>query len=185
MKIDSKKTHDAIFTEADRIPRVYLAGKIRKSCWRHGLVSGLRDHHWGLGPLVQKNFICIGPFFISCDHGCYHQRNTHGISNHQLGACPPDINFGPPQVAALCRQKVSEADLVFCFIDSPDCYGTVAEIERAHVFGIPVVIAFAPDIAEPEKNDFWFISQPASKVFFDITEEKLPTIFHMALEEVQ
>jgi hypothetical protein len=185
MKTNSKKIHGVIFPKVDRIPRVYFAGKIRKSCWRHGLVSGLRDHHWSLGPLVQKNFICIGPFFISCDHGCYHQGNTHGTSNPQLGACPPDVNYGPPQVAELCRQKVSEADLVFCFIDSLDCYGTIAEIERAHVFGIPVVIAFAPDIAEPEKNDFWFISQRATKVYFDITEAELPEIFQMSLKEFQ
>jgi len=185
MKTSSKKIHDVIFPEADRIPRVYFAGKIRKSCWRHNLVAGLRDHHWHLGPLVQKNFICVGPFFISCDHGCYHQGNTHGTSNPHLGACPPDINYGPPRVAELCRQKVEEADLVFCFIDSPDCHGTVAEIERAHVFEIPVVIAFAPDIAHPQKNDFWFVSQLASKVYFDITETELPEIFQMSLKEFQ
>ena len=184
MKIDSKKIHDVIFIEADRIPRVYFAGKIRKSCWRHGLVSGLRDHHWHLGPLVQQNFICVGPFFISCDHGCYHQGNTHGTSNPQLGACPPDINYGPPQVAELCRQKVSEADLVFCFIDSPDCYGTIAEIERAHVFGIPVVIAFASGIAKPRKNDFWFVTQPAMKAYFNVTQAQLPRIFQLTLQEI-
>jgi hypothetical protein len=80
---------------------------------------------------------------------------------------------------------VEEADLVFCFIDSPDCHGTVAEIERAHVFEIPVVIAFAPDIAHPQKNDFWFVSQLASKVYFDITETELPEIFQMSLKELQ
>jgi hypothetical protein len=32
-------------------PKVYLAGKIRKDCWRNLLLKGLRDHKWKNGSL--------------------------------------------------------------------------------------------------------------------------------------
>jgi hypothetical protein len=184
MKTSSKKNHDVIFPEVDRIPRVYFAGKIQQNCWRHTLIEGLRDHHWRLGPLVQQGFICVGPFFISCDHGCYHKQNTHGTSNPQQGACPPDTDYGPPQVAELCRNTLAQADFVFCFINSKTCYGTIAEIERAHVLRIPVVIAFASGIAKPTKNDFWFVTQPAMKAYFNVTQAQLPKIFQLTLQEM-
>jgi len=175
---------DDSISEDQWLPHIYFAGKIRHDCWRHGLINGLRNHHWRLGHLEQQQFVCVGPFFISCNHGCYQQRSTHGTSNPTLGGCPPDTEYGQAKVAALCRQAVACADLVFCFIDAVDCYGTIAEIERAHVLGIPVVIAFAPGIATARRNDFWFVSQKASRVHFNINQAQLLTIFQQVLEEM-
>jgi hypothetical protein len=160
-------------------PKLYLAGKIRKDCWRHKLVTGLREHHWSLGHLLQDNFTYVGPFFVGCDHGCYHQSNSHG---NGIG-CWPDRDTDQQEVGRLCREAVSNADLVFCFINSKDCYGTLAEIERAHVFGIRVVIAFAPGIASEQNNDMWFVCAPAYRIHYGICERDLPALLNKTIEE--
>lgn len=161
-----------------RLPKVYLAGKIRKNCWRHDLVSGLRDHHWDFGPLKQATFIYVGPFFVSCDHGCYHGRNSHG----KVAGCWPDRDSDQRMVARLCRDAVHSADLVFCYIDAPDCYGTIAEIERANVLGIPVVIAFAPGIACAKDNDFWFACTSAYDVYYNVYKCELAALLQYAVK---
>src|ERR1700730_9535978 len=66
----------------------YLAGKISKNGWRHRLVPRLSDSPWAeSGPITEmpilKNGIApglhySGPYFVACDHGCFHGPNTHG-----------------------------------------------------------------------------------------------------------
>jgi hypothetical protein len=160
--------------------KVYLAGKIRKDCWRHKLVTGLREHHWSLGHLPQDHFTYVGPFFVGCDHGCYHQSNSHG---NGVG-CWPDRDADQQEVGRLCRESVNNADLVFCFIDSLDCYGTIAEIERANTLGKPVVIAFANGIAKEHNNEMWFVCTLAARVHYNVCECKLPVLLNAAIEEM-
>jgi len=70
----------------DPMPRrkLYLAGKVEKNCWRHSLVNKLREADWDNAPLLAaveiggETFDYVGPFFVSCDHGCYHGDGTHG-----------------------------------------------------------------------------------------------------------
>lgn len=65
--------------------KVYFAGKIDKNDWRHDILPGLRDSGYPLGELKspkeldREEFIYTGPFFMSCDHGCCHGENSHGI----------------------------------------------------------------------------------------------------------
>jgi len=65
--------------------KIYLAGKVTKNCWRHKIVDGLRGKDWDDGPLPcavyidGESFDYTGPFFVSCDHGCYHGEGTHGV----------------------------------------------------------------------------------------------------------
>ncbi len=74
---------------------VYLAGKIARNDWRHRIVedgnksvhSKLRNHSFEEnGPYLNftfsdKLFRYVGPFFVACDHSCYHGRTTHGVGN--------------------------------------------------------------------------------------------------------
>jgi hypothetical protein len=179
-------TPDAyVFLDNDsELPRVYLAGKIRKNCWRHRLVSGLRAHHWSLGPLPQERFTYIGPFFVGCDHGCFHRPNSHGNRTGSGIALCPTQNANKREIARLCRESVGNADLVFCFIDSLDCFGTLAEIERAHTLGIRVVIAFAPGIASANDNDMWFVCTSANRVHYNVSECKLPALLKRTIKEL-
>lgn len=163
-----------------RTPRIYLAGKIRKNCWRHQLVKGLREHDWNLGPLPQLGFTYVGPFFVSCDHGCYHTNNSHG---NTMGHQPSESELALHQKAVVqrCRSAINQADIVFCFIESLDCFGTIAEIERAHILGKCVVIAFAPGLASAEENDLWFVCTDAHSVHYDVTEAELPKLLALSI----
>lgn len=76
---------------------IYLAGKIAKNDWRHTIVNGLRkavdffdddgvrlNQPWYTWPPLPKAIFdyhtYTGPFFISCDHGCAHGPNEHGVA---------------------------------------------------------------------------------------------------------
>jgi len=170
-----------------RHPHIYLAGKIRKNCWRHGLVSGLRYHSWSDGVLPQPAFVYVGPFFVGCDHGCFHNKSSHGaIAIRGENAClgrdiHAEFDGSHLEVANLCLGAVAKADLLFCYIDSTDCFGTLVEVGYALAHDIPVVIAFAPGVASEVDNDFWFACVKAQWVIYGVTEQKLPSYLKAAI----
>lgn len=180
MNTPLKKSLFSWFHEPTVPIKVYLAGKIRKHCWRHRLINGLRDHHWALGPLTQNRFVYVGPFFVGCDHGCYHQPNSHG----NVIGCWPDRDLSQIEVTQQCLTAIDSADLFFCYIDSLDCYGTLVEIGYAHARGIRIVIAFAPNIASPTKNDMWFPTKFARNTHYNVCECKLPGLLNAAIKEM-
>lgn len=163
--------------KSNPLPKVYLAGKISKHCWRHTLVSHLREHSWDDGPLEQFYFCYVGPFFVGCDHGCYHRPENHGC----FQGCSPDCDIPKYEITGLCYAAIRKAQLVFCYITSKDCFGTLVEIGVAHALGIPVVIAFAPGIACEESNEMWFACAGAVRVKYDVTEYSLNEVFDSAL----
>ena len=88
---------------------IYLAGKIARNDWRHAIVADLRtafndDFYgaWGheLGavvadpsyrwPVLRRSIFnhhnYTGPFFISCNHGCAHGDNLHGVAAVDLSS---------------------------------------------------------------------------------------------------
>lgn len=156
------------------LPKIYLAGKIRKNCWRHDLVSGLRDHHWNFGQLQQATFVYVGPFFVGCDHGCYHNTKSHG---NGIG-CSPDNDNYRSEVVRLCYEALQKTDLLFCYIDALDCYGTIAEIGYARALGIRIVIAFAPCIDRAKADDFWFPCTGSLDVHYNVCKCELPSLLH-------
>jgi hypothetical protein len=168
-------------------PSVYLAGKIRKHCWRHRLVSGLRDHTWSDGVLQQEGFVYLGPFFVGCDHGCFHNKNSHGaVAIRGNNLCPGrDINSEfdgvHQEVTNLCMAAVKKADILFCYIDSLDCFGTLVEVGFAIAHNVPVIIAFAPSVASPVDNDFWFPCVSAKWVIYNVNTWELPEYLKHAL----
>jgi len=170
--------------QAIRLPNVYLAGKIRQNCWRHGLLSGLRGHQWIDGILPQNGFNCVGPFFVSCDHGCFHGPSTHGNGNGNGSGLCPNRDETRKRVVRLCLDAVAKADLVFCFIDATDCKGTLFEIGYAHALGIPIVITFAPNMTESEIRDFWFACTAAHQVHYSVRECCLRGLLAKAIKEL-
>lgn len=169
-----------IHKKKDRLPNIYLAGKIRKNCWRHKLVDGLRGHSWDHGPLVQRAFTYVGPFFVCCDHGCFHNKNSHGAIAVRGGIdCLlgdeifSDFDYTRRNIVTLCFRAVAKCDLLFCYIDSADCYGTLVEVGYAHAHHVPVIILFSPGIASSTKNDHWFACEMASEVHYNVREEDL------------
>lgn len=89
-------------------PRIYFAGKIDKNDWRHEIVyNGLGVEPWAAADMFDPDFIVDcgsylygGPFFVRCDHGCFHGRNQHGAGIDQDGGC----GYDPTQ--AELRQRI-------------------------------------------------------------------------------
>ena len=79
--------------------RVYLAGKIAASDWRHAIVgSALRladgNADWRTQEIAFDRNTYVGPFFSGCDHGCSHSLGEHGIT---LGQCEADRGDAYPE----------------------------------------------------------------------------------------
>lgn len=161
--------------------RIYMAGKISKGDWRsryYGRNSDLYEQlldtpgvaEWE--PVPFDNHLYTGPFFVSCDHGCYHGNNTHGVGApgddgietsdgdwYGVGCGPRGMK--PRHVVSQCQLAIHRSNTFFAWIDADDCYGTIAELGYARLI--------VPDIwvAGPEPNpDMWFIYEMASDTAF-------------------
>lgn len=154
---------------------IYLAGKIRPCLnkgvhdWRLDIVAGLegmayapwmqewltRHTAWPMLPrAVFDRFHYVGPFFTDLSdtwggHG--------GPLAYVHGVCPgemPGASHGGDRpttrqrVTRLCLQAIAQADLIFAWIDRPDCYGTLFELGYAKALGKRVAVRFA-------RGDFW------------------------------
>lgn len=152
---------------------LYLAGKISKDNWRHGLVPGLGGHTWEQGPISTPGFKYTGPFFQSCDHGCLHGPSTHGVGAG-VGTCTEEITYSPADIIRLNDAALCSADLVFVYVTATDCHGTMVEIgiAAAQLF-TRIVVAFAPGI---DSTDFWYSTARAAAVYGDVRECCLPDI---------
>jgi hypothetical protein len=163
--------------------RIYLAGKITKRGWRFDLVDGLRSaRDWRDSFPVLRNAIFgehdyVGPFFIACDHGCYHGETSHGVGldrEQNCGVGSPDLDR--TTVVNLCFRSILSADLVFAWLDSKSAYGTLVEIGYALGQGKPVYVCFAPDLTIPQ--DMWFAATAAHRVMAENPKEGLARALH-------
>ncbi len=125
--------------------KIYLAGKIARTDWRHGLFRGLRaadpdDTQDRSQYLVRDGFEFTGPFFIS-DHGCYHGESTHGRGTETFPCCLGYEAETRAEVYKMCVGWLMSADVVFVWLDDLTAYGTLVEIGIAIQQGIPTFVA--------------------------------------------
>lgn len=161
----------AFHPRTPRIPRVYMAGKIAKNDWRHGLVPDLRGHLHEDGPVCCGWFTYVGPFFVSCDHGCRHRPGSHGVAG---AGCDAEY-ISPASVLHRNQAALQSADLIFAYITAPDCHGTNFEIGFAYGVGIPVFLHFAHGI---DPAQFWYenLAVTGSPNYSIVAHEDLPKI---------
>jgi len=158
---------------------VYLAGKVdeRLGEWREWIVG--RQYHYptrqsiprwikpSLDNLALELWVPIpravfgshayaGPFrqviYREIDNkylGYFHGVTTHG----QHGDAYPERK---EQIIAACRRAIEQSDLIFAYLNSPDAYGTIAEIGYAVALGKFVSILIQPGTAF-DYDDFWFV----------------------------
>lgn len=151
--------------------RIYLAGPIQKDCWRHALVPDLRTYGsdpdevaapnlpWPtLSRAVLGQFDYVGPYFISDDHGCGHQPGQHGMANTACIGLAPEIDR--TWVVSRCLQAVGQADVLFAWLERPDCHGSCVEIGAALAIGVGVAVAY-PYLGNPAV-EAWFPGAAAS-----------------------
>lgn len=150
--------------------KVYFAGKISKNDWRHTIVYENIDadtHRWFISldedyidfPVVLNNtFEYCGPYFLGCDHGCYHGDNTHGVGcgkNYNSTCSGRGEGLSRSRVISKCYKWIDSSDIVFCWVDDITAYGTFTEIGYATAKNKPVYIACSSKIKE-ESMDIWF-----------------------------
>ncbi len=137
--------------------RIYLAGKMggasrrdTPQTWRETILSeGARDcddvlflhglpAEWERLP-VSENAVLdahdyVGPCHFDCLDGHLHDYdNRHGFVSSLSHT--DDEERDRVAVRCLCLDAIRRADVVFCWLDSTDCHGTLAEIGYAHALG--------------------------------------------------
>lgn len=158
--------------------KIYLAGKIDSiGDWRNKIIFDKQYTMstrvcsfmcWDVEENGGKNFLAdeallkipdvniytCGPFFISCDHSCFHGQSSHGVGLNQITCCDEkNLTFDENDVKEICMKQIDRSDLVLAYIDSPDCYGTLYEIAYAKTIGKPVILVFS---TAKLKFDMWF-----------------------------
>lgn len=149
--------------EEPRVKGVYLAGKVRKNDWRGGITKKQkrdtdldRDASRFDFEINNRTYSYEGPWFVSCDHGCYHGEHSHGAgANKPEEICMGRV-VGEHHIYATCLHSIDMSDIVFAWIDATDCHGTLAEIGYAYSRGKKILIGFSEEI---NRKEFWFIEQ--------------------------
>ena len=96
-----------------------------------------------------------GPFFLACDHGCYHGNGTHGLGVNKCQCGDYEPRFTEKEVIDICTEQICKSDIMIAFINDNTCYGTLIEIGLAKAAGIRIVTIF--DTKE-RKREMWFAS---------------------------
>lgn len=148
---------------------IYFAGKIGKGDWRHEIIPDLRGAWSGeecqggadtksISPIIWEEgghtLQCAGPYFVACDHGCYHGTSTHGqiADDSSCGISESKIWWESRwKVWDQCMGWLVQSDVVFCFIDNEGAYGTLCEL-RAN-FAKPRAVYFS---SEELLKSYWF-----------------------------
>lgn len=94
------------------------------------------------------------------------QYDNHGC---EIGVCEDQVASARNTIRSLIRKAVEESDLVFAWIESNDCLGTMLEIGMASSMGIPVVVASPTGF---DCNETWLARSFADfRVFSDSAGE--------------
>ena len=146
--------------------KIYLAGKIRDRDWRESIVPGLRGTistcceadadpapNWPiLKKIIFEKHDYTGPYFVSCDHGCWHGPNQHGCLA-QADRQQEVINH--------CLKGIAQADLIFAWFDGETTNGTLIELGYAYSQKKKIWVAGAEYQA-----DLWFAYGLAEHTLF-------------------
>lgn len=167
--------------------KIYLAGKIIKNGWRTNFVPGAEldasrlscEKEW---PVLERVIFgehdYVGPFFYGCDHGCFHGDGQHGMTFGEDGACAVEPFFvDRGEIVRRCLDAVRRSDLVFCWLEAPEDYGSMVEIGFALALGKKVIVG-AQDFDLIESH--WF----ATDASFLIPRETPEVALRLALERV-
>lgn len=160
--------------------RLYGAGRISKRDWRadicgdsYGRVDAGYDNdacapdpddmpEWVEVNTIYDQVRYVGPFFFSCDHGCGHGNNEHGVARTSTRPRDGEYHDGDAwatrETVRRCLEAIEKADIVFAWLE-PEAYGTAAELGYARALGKKIVVAHNGD-----PGDLWLASALASEV---------------------
>lgn len=163
--------------------KVYLAGKVSKYGWRAEIIPHFRNEATGVcgeddpgahrykEVEVEPYLVVVGPWFVSCDHGCFHGRNSHGqLATPQLCGCGHGCsgdgfcaakNAVRDHVAENARSQIDRADVVLAHFDEPEvctAYGTLIELGYAAARRKRIFVSGC------FSHDLWFVKHFVSPV---------------------
>lgn len=145
--------------------KVYLAGRIKPNDWRCELTvepSPIHDvKEWReVSELLMKDGnTLVGPFFIACDHGCYHGNCSHGAG---ILKCTCDGGSASAhEVFTKALGGIAQCDLFFVWAgeDFDEAHGTMVEIGYARAWNKRIVIG-----TNSEQVRAWFSMQAADLI---------------------
>lgn len=116
----------------------------------------------------------VGPFFSGDDHGCGHKFD-HGWTG--LGGTGAECCYrsnGMGEIRDLCLQAIRDADLIFAWIDTQDCFGTIAELGYARALHKKIFVA-GPEMF----REMWFAYSLADCLYFHPTKTPKNIFDHM------
>jgi hypothetical protein len=167
-----------------RVKSFYLAGKITGTDWRSQIVSGWGEEKglsywqafldydtcstWSVVPNacdVAGVFLhYTGPWwqdFSGGGHSCASDScEPHGYSNSFQQLHSDETARRRREVSNAIAAAISSADLIFAWIDSADCFGTIVEIGYAKGLGKVVVVATSDEFAATEQSQqMWLLRQ--------------------------
>ena len=112
--------------------------------------------------------VYVGPFFISCDHGCGHGAGSHGagVTCEEEGyRHGDDGGRRDSQVFAKSYAGIKACDLFIAWADEcfSSAYGTMTELGMAYAYGTTIVLISRPLVT---LNDQWFPRECAKSLHF-------------------
>ena len=172
--------HDAEHTP---IPSIvfYFAGKISsENNWRKSIIPDLseveKDHELPssyrnkyLKNAIRKRHSYVGPFFSKMEH-C---EDVHG---YLAAACAHNGNTAKEEVLDNSLTQIGRCKVLFAWIDSTDCYGTLAEIGYARALGKQICTAFSNELSDEEIADFWFVREMGLETYAPSAAEAFENI---------
>jgi len=169
-----------------RIKSFYLAGKITGSTWRESIVAGWAHQNksmayyqafidyedcktWAVVPsaceVLGAYLTFTGPWWSDLGGGCGHASAESSLAPHGYADALEELDASSlharrVEVAVAVGYAIQSADLLFAWIDSDDCYGTLLEIGYAKALGKAVVVAMSESFAATDTaQEMWLISQ--------------------------
>ena len=125
----------------------------------------------------QPDLDYTGPYFMSCDHGCFHGKNSHGVGAFDGGEIKDSVKHDglekvledrkkrQEHTVMLCRKAIENSSIFFAWIDDKTCYGTIAEIGYAKALGKTILIG-----GKKRFEDLWFVYAMADICEFDFED---------------
>jgi hypothetical protein len=129
--------------------RIFLAGKIARSDWRHEIVDGLD------AMLETGNFDIGWPVM---EDAIYGKHDYTGPYFREIQKMLPE-----QKVHRLCLQAIGRSELVYCWWDDDTAFASLIELGYATALAIPYIIAYPKGY---DKREMWFASCCA-KVFLE------------------
>lgn len=109
---------------------------------------------------VLRKHQYVGPFVVQPgeDWETKHTGNFHG--NTWTGNHGDMDEADQKQIGEANRRAIRAADLCFCYLNTPDCFGTLVELGYAAAYRVFTYVLVSPD-ALWEWDDYWYAGQMA------------------------